>query len=32
LGLVLWLGIASPEFLSHWLDQATQLIAGSGLL
>ena len=32
LGLVLWLGIAIPGALSHWLDQATRLIAGSGLL
>lgn len=32
LGLVLWLGLAIPGFLSRWLDQATQLIAGSHLL
>lgn len=32
LGLVLWLGVAIPGFLSRWLDQATQLIAGSHLL
>jgi len=30
--LVLALGIAIPAFLSHWLDQATWLIAGSHLL
>ena len=32
LGLVLWLGIAIPLFLAHWLDRATQLIAGVHLL
>ncbi len=32
LGLVLWLGLAIPGFLSRWLDRATQLIAGAGLL
>ncbi|RTZ74182.1 MAG: hydrogenase 4 subunit F [Gammaproteobacteria bacterium] len=32
LGLVLWLGIAIPAALAHWLDEATRLIAGSGLL
>lgn len=32
LGLVLWLGIAIPGFLAHWLDQATFLISGSHLL
>jgi hydrogenase-4 component F len=32
LGLVLWLGLAIPGFLSGWLDQATRLIAGRGLL
>ncbi|HXH02801.1 MAG TPA: hydrogenase 4 subunit F [Candidatus Competibacteraceae bacterium] len=32
LALVLWLGLAIPGFLSHWFDQATQLIAGKGLL
>jgi hydrogenase-4 component F len=32
LGLVLWLGIAIPGFLSHWLDQATRLIAATHLL
>jgi len=32
LGLVLWLGLSIPDFLSRWLDQATQLIAGSHLL
>ncbi|MFT5391655.1 MAG: hydrogenase-4 component F [Gammaproteobacteria bacterium] len=30
--LVLWLGIAIPDFLSRWLDRATQLITGSTLL
>jgi hydrogenase-4 component F len=29
LALVLWLGLAIPEVLSHWFSQATQLIAGS---
>ena len=32
LGMVLWLGLAIPLALSHWLDQATRLISGSGLL
>jgi hydrogenase-4 component F len=32
LGLVLWLGIAIPLYLAHWLDRATQLIAGAHLL
>jgi len=32
LGLVLWLGISIPVFLAHWLDRATQLIAGAHLL
>ncbi len=32
LGMVLWLGLAIPVALSHWLDQATRLISGSGLL
>ena len=32
LGLVLWLGIAIPAMLAHWLDQATFLITGSHLL
>ncbi len=32
LGLVLWLGIAIPALLAHWLDQATFLITGSHLL
>jgi len=32
LGLVLWLGLAIPGFLAGWFDQATRLIAGSGLL
>jgi hydrogenase-4 component F len=30
--LVLWLGLSIPHFLSHWFDQATQLITGSSLL
>ncbi len=29
LGLVLWLGLSIPTFLSNWFNQATQLIAGS---
>ncbi len=32
LGLVLWLGLAIPGYLAHWLDRATQLITGSHLL
>jgi hydrogenase-4 component F len=32
LGLVLWLGLAIPVFLARWLDKATQLISGIGLL
>lgn len=32
LALVLWLGLAIPDFLAHWFDQATILISGSGLL
>jgi len=32
LGMVLWLGLAIPVALSHWLDQATRLISGIGLL
>lgn len=32
LGLVLWLGISIPVFLAHWLDRATQLIAGAHVL
>ena len=28
LGLVLWLGLAVPDFLAGWLDEATRLIAG----
>jgi hydrogenase-4 component F len=32
LGLVLWLGLSIPEFLSHWLNRATELIVGVGLL
>ena len=30
--LVLWLGLAIPAFLAQWLDQATALIAGKGML
>jgi len=32
LGLVLWLGLAIPGYLAHWLDRATELITGSHLL
>ena len=32
LGLVLWLGLSIPGFLSHWLDRATELITGAHLL
>lgn len=32
LGLVLWLGLSIPAFLSHWLDRATELITGVHLL
>jgi len=32
LGLVLWLGLAIPGFLAHWLDRATELITGVHLL
>ena len=32
LGLVLWLGLSIPGFLSRWLDRATELIAGAHLL
>ncbi len=32
LALVLWLGLSIPGFLARWFDQATRLIAGSGLL
>ncbi|MEJ2480035.1 MAG: hydrogenase 4 subunit F [Acidihalobacter sp.] len=32
LALVLWLGLAIPGLLAHWLDSATQLIAGAHLL
>lgn len=30
--LVLWLGLAIPGLLSQWFNQATQLIAGQGVL
>ena len=32
LGLVLWLGLSIPSFLSRWLDRATELITGKHLL
>ncbi|MFU8820724.1 MAG: hydrogenase 4 subunit F [Gammaproteobacteria bacterium] len=32
LAIVLWLGLAIPAFLARWFDEATRLIAGSGLL
>ncbi|MEY6433187.1 hydrogenase 4 subunit F [Thioalkalicoccus limnaeus] len=32
LGLVLWLGLAIPDFLARWLDQAATLITGVPLL
>ncbi len=32
LGLVLWLGLAIPSFMADWLDRATHLITGVGLL
>ncbi|NVZ08444.1 hydrogenase 4 subunit F [Allochromatium humboldtianum] len=32
LGLVLWLGLAIPGFLAEWLDRATALITGGGVL
>jgi hydrogenase-4 component F len=32
LGLVLWLGMAIPDFLAQWLDRATGLITGMHLL
>jgi len=30
--LVLWLGISIPDFLSRWLDQATIMVVGKGVL
>jgi hydrogenase-4 component F len=30
--LALWFGLAIPAVLAHWFDQATQLIAGKGVL
>jgi hydrogenase-4 component F len=30
--LVLWLGLAIPDFLAGWFDTATRLISGTGLL
>ncbi len=30
--LVLWLGIAIPDILANWLDQATIMVVGKGLL
>jgi hydrogenase-4 component F len=32
MGLVLWLGLSIPVFLSAWLDRATELITGAHLL
>ena len=32
LGMVLWLGLAIPKFMADWLDRATHLITGLGLL
>jgi hydrogenase-4 component F len=32
LAIVLWLGLAIPDFFSQWLDQATALITGAHLL
>lgn len=32
LGLVLWLGLAIPDFLANWFSEATRLISGSALL
>lgn len=32
LGLTLWLGLALPDVLAQWFDQATRLISGSGML
>ncbi|BCU07213.1 hydrogenase 4 subunit F [Allochromatium tepidum] len=32
LGLVLWLGLSIPGFLAEWLDRATTMITGGGLL
>lgn len=32
LALVLWLGIAIPDVLARWIDQATAMIVGRGLL
>lgn len=32
LGLVLWLGLSIPVFLSTWLDRVTELITGAHLL
>jgi hydrogenase-4 component F len=32
LGLVLWLGLSIPAFLSAWLDRVTELITGAHLL
>ena len=31
LGLVLWLGLSIPPFLTRWLDRATELITGTHL-
>jgi hydrogenase-4 component F len=32
LALVLWLGIAIPGVLAQWLNQATIMLAGKGVL
>jgi len=32
LALVLWLGISIPDILANWLDQATIMVVGKGLL
>ncbi|HEX7037811.1 MAG TPA: hydrogenase 4 subunit F [Pseudomonadales bacterium] len=32
LALVLWLGLAIPDFIAGWFDQVTRLITGQGLL
>ncbi len=32
LALVLWLGLSVPDFLAHWLNEATLLISGASML
>jgi hydrogenase-4 component F len=32
LGLVLWLGISIPTVLAQWLNQATVMLVGKGVL